>query len=866
MKNLVALAGVLSVFAHQTVSAAVISKANNTDDLNLSSSWIGGVVPGAADFAQWDSVVTGPNSTALGANLTWRGIRILNPGGAVTIGGANTLTLSGTATTNIDLVSATHDLTINSAVSLGTANQWEVGPWRKLTIGGSLAGSSALVITNQSLGTVVLGGNNSGFSGTLNVTGSGAGAILHVTHGNALGTTTGNTTLTGTGLAALYLSGGILVAEPLSINGAAVTGVTAKGNLRSLSGNNIWAGLISGNAAPRIGTDAGSRLEITGGISLGTSTARTPSFVGFGETVVSSIISNAGTGNGGLDKRLGTGTLILTAANTYRGGTALYDGTTVVDYDYALESNILPDLTVLTLTGGKLNLTGGSSIEVVTSTTIGAAGVGGASAVTRSSGSSTLRLNAIARNTGGTINFGASGIADTDTANVNGILGGYATVGGANWAMNSTGGADGPITAYSAYQTATDPTTWATTDNVSLAGDPDSPVGNQTINSLRLTGAATVQIGSGNTLTLGSGGLLVTGSSATTIAPDSGTATLIGRASTDLVVHQYSSADLTISATIANNTGATALTKTGPGRLILTGANTYTGVTYINEGILSISANANLGLETTGAGITFAGGTLQATETFALESSGGIKRNIGMGETVTSTIDVVTGKALTISGVISGRGWLTKTGSGSLVLTGVNTYVGDTLVNGGTLLVNGSLAANTYLSVASGATLGGTGTVGSHTTIQDGGMLAPGASAGTLTISGALTLAPSAVLSFELNGNDTTVGGGVNDLVVVAGPLTLDGILNVTEIGAGSFLSANGGDTWRLFNYSDSINFTDNGLSLGSMPTLQPGLYFAIDTSTPNQVNLIVVPEPSSIVLLLGGVAALTLAQRRRFA
>ena len=59
-----------------------------------------------------------------------------------------------------------------------------------------------------------------------------------------------------------------------------------------------------------------------------------------------------------------------------------------------------------------------------------------------------MRLNAITRNRGGVVDFGAASIADTDTLNVNGILGGYATVGGADWAINSTGAGDGAITAY----------------------------------------------------------------------------------------------------------------------------------------------------------------------------------------------------------------------------------------------------------------------------------------------------------------------------------------------------------------------------------------------------------------------------------
>src|SRR5262249_48326860 len=152
--------------------------------------------------------------------------------------------------------------------------------------------------------------------------------------------------------------------------------------------------------------------------------------------------------------------------------------------------------------------------------------------------------------------------------NANGILGGYATVAGADWAVNSTGAGDGPVLAYTAYQTSTTPSSWAATDNVSLSGNPSANVPGKMIDSLRLTGASTVTIDSGATLTNFSGGVLVTGSGATTIAGADAAATLVGAPNADLVVHQYSTADCTISAVIGNYTNATRVTKSGPGKLI----------------------------------------------------------------------------------------------------------------------------------------------------------------------------------------------------------------------------------------------------------------------------------------------------------
>jgi fibronectin-binding autotransporter adhesin len=144
------------------------------------------------------------------------------------------------------------------------------------------------------------------------------------------------------------------------------------------------------------------------------------------------------------------------------------------------------------------------------------------------------------------------------------------------------------------------------------------------------------------------------------------------------------------------------------------------------------------------------------------------------------------------------------------------------------------------------------------------GKIAPGlsGSAGTLSFASNLSLGPASILSYGLDGTNTTSGGGVNDLSAVAGNLSLDGTLNVSEIGVNSFLSATTGDTWRLFTYSGTL--TDNGLVLGSTPTLSSGLTLAVDTSTPNEVNLIVVPEPAVSAMVGIGVLALLRARLTR--
>jgi autotransporter-associated beta strand protein len=158
------------------------------------------------------------------------------------------------------------------------------------------------------------------------------------------------------------------------------------------------------------------------------------------------------------------------------------------------------------------------------------------------------------------------------------------------------------------------------------------------------------------------------------------------------------------------------LTKTNAGTLVLTGANTYVGnTTTFGGGVLSISSDGNLGaipLTPTAAAISIAGattgGTLRATATFALDANRGVTINPGLPAggppALGGTIDVTGVNTLTVPGVVTGTGKLTKIGTGTLVLSNANTYAGGTTVSAGTLLLgNADATAGDAIDVADSA-------------------------------------------------------------------------------------------------------------------------------------------------------------------
>ncbi|MBI5345733.1 MAG: autotransporter domain-containing protein [Chlamydiae bacterium] len=198
--------------------------------------------------------------------------------------------------------------------------------------------------------------------------------------------------------------------------------------------------------------------------------------------------------------------------------------------------------------------------------------------------------------------------------------------------------------------------------------------------------------------------------------------------------------------------GVRSFTFQGGGNLILSGTNTYTGGTNINAGTLSVSSTSNLPSGT----ITIGSATLEITDTGTYT---GYPTTLGG----TSIFSVASGKTVNWnSNITGGANTLTLNGTGTLILSGTNSY-GNTIINSGILKINGT-NTSALTTVSAGATLGGTGTIIGN--VNNQGNLSPGNSIGTLTINGNYTQAAGSTLTIELN--PTT-----SDKLVVTGTTTI---------------------------------------------------------------------------------------------
>lgn len=409
--------------------------------------------------------------------------------------------------------------------------------------------------------------------------------------------------------------------------------------------------------------------------------------------------------------------------------------------------------------------------------------------------------------------------------------------------------------------------------------------------------------------------------------------------------------NFTVGGIIGDSGTGFGLTKTGAGTLVLSGANTYTGTTSISNGALKLGAsnviadvvnvainaiagatatfdlndnNEALGFITfggaaatstsnlsTGAGTLTLGGDLTYDATnnpLGSTLSGtalalGASRTFNIGDSSTATSD------LSVSASITGSGFsLTKSGAGTLALSGNNTYSGGTTVNAGTIAANSATALGTGITtINSGATVAvGAFTIGSNFTINFGGTLtgtgassalggiingpggtlagtlaiasggsvAPGSSPGLLNIAGAVTFNSGSRYTWELGAFSTTTAGTNFDQIVVANGGSLSLLAGATLVPtftdtATSPSSGNGfwtaAQTWTVVTNTggtvtgtafavDNASWSGKGIFAASLANNEVLL-----TWTPSAI-----PEPSTYAAIFGVVALGGALWRRR--
>jgi len=243
-------------------------------------------------------------------------------------------------------------------------------------------------------------------------------------------------------------------------------------------------------------------------------------------------------------------------------------------------------------------------------------------------------------------------------------------------------------------------------------------------------------------------------------------------------------------------TGAKKLVKNSPGTLTLSGSNDYSGSTQIQSGTLAITNVSALtgtpGLEVTGGTLDLGG--LSYNKYISSLTNGGVIQNGTFARTSVTGWTLSNGTLsanLTTSGI--GSIALTKNTSGTVILSGTNTYAGNTTVFAGTLLINGNSSLNVgILTVSANATLGGSGTIGQATTVSANATLSPGsAGVGVLAFSSDLSLASGSATQFEIGGS---VRGITHDGIDVGGNLTYGGTLT-----AAFSVPATAGASYSLF-------------------------------------------------------------------
>lgn len=624
--------------------------------------------------------------------------------------------------------------------------------------GTTLSGGTLVLGNNSALGTgplVTIAGTTLGFSGGDHTIGNAVSVNGDLTFAPAAGTTQtlGGVISDGAAPGTVAVSGGGTLA---------LTGANTYSGGTTLSGGTLVLGNDLALGTGTLAMSAGTTLGFTGGpyyITNNLTVSGDPNFVvGPGSSQLLAGVISDGTSPGTVMVS-GGGTLELSGANTYSGGTTICGttcgvagGTSIVDVTNANGTSSSIGTGLLTMDGGELQGQGGTPLTF----------------------SNPVQLTG----NGGTID--PNGITITLTGNV----------------TDATGANGGLTVANSSVEGQT---------VLVLSGD-NTYSGQTTLGgaaleagSTELRAGSTTGLSPNSAMVIGLSGVLNLNGYSNTIASladGAGGGGLVlngGGSAATLTIDGPASGVTSFSGTIADFGSALALVKAGGGTQVLSGSNFYSGGTTLLGGILQPANSNALGSGT----LTFDGGSLQAGGSFTLA-------NDIVLDTPSGFIGL-NGKILTLSGTITGATGTAglfvndNSGLGTLVLTGTSSYTGATTVNSGTLQAGAAdvFAPDSAFTVVSGATLALNGysqTIGSlagaGNVALGNAILATGGNGTSTTFSGAISGSGGELTKFGggtlvLSGDNTYSGG----TTVFSGTLS---VASSSNLGSGGLALFNG--------------------------------------------------------------------------
>ncbi|WP_284260519.1 autotransporter domain-containing protein [Bradyrhizobium iriomotense] len=823
----------------------------------------------SADGASGDVTISG--ITGLTGGTTDASVAIkLDGGRSLTITGASTYS-GGTS------VSDGSTLIIGNSNSLGTGT---------VTMGETLAGVTKLVFAGDGFtiaNTFVINSDpiitvSAGTTNTISGPISGAGDIV-INGGGTLvlsgaNTYTGGTTICGT---TCGTTGGSSVLQ---------VGVDTVGTPGAITSSAIGTGMLTFDGGT---LQAGGNYTVANAAQIN-ATGATIDSNGYTFTYSGNIADAAGQ-TGSLLLKNANGTVILSGTNTYSGGTTVAGGRVRATNDNAFGTGTVTLQNAWLQAGGTGDLTLANNFKIDQSTSGSIFDANGktltiAGNITDGTGSGRLTISdssytqskvvLLGTNTytGGTT-IGSAALVLGDATHTASIIGEVVNNNRLYIRNADTSAITSLITNGSTY-TEFSGTTTASTMTVSNSGAVYflnmSSAGNATItNNYSTYFSGNVQFGTmGGTDTSTAGHATINNNGGYTsfyAATNAGTSTIINDFGSTSFMDQSSAAGATIT---NRNGGATyfggccvnesvtagnaVITNNDGGWTYFQGSATAgSAVITTNSGGQTIfyqnATGGNAQFITNGTGyVDFSGsrGTNGDGRITAGSITGSGFYSIGGGNTLVVGSNNL---STTVSGVISdfntapwcgcgttGPGNLEKVGTGTLTLSGTNTYTGTTVVNGGMLQVDGSIASSSLTIVNAGGALSGTGTVG-NTVIASGGILLAGngAAGSSLTVAGNLAFQSGALYLVTVNANAASS-------VSVTGTATLGGEIGVS-IATGStvakqytLVSAAGGRSGTFA----SFEITGVPAGLAASLTYDAGhayLTFALDYGTRTDLN-----------------------------